>query len=223
MQHREGCDKEKRKVRALISETVNNDIKIKQLESQIKSCNSQHEMQVDEYKKIISSMTEQLDKLKTEKEENRKEVDNKLNMLESEVNILRKARKRLEQERKKLEDQMTIVKENLIFCYDRDEERKSEIAEMDSKLALCHDSKEQLRETIKQDEEKLQAAKKEVDRLIEVGKNITNKGVELLKKEGAEKEKYKAELEKTQKRLRAANNDLLILGHPTHMKESLKF
>ena len=223
MQHREGCDKEKKKVRALISETVNNDIKIKQLETRVKSCNTQHEMQVDEYKKIISSMSDELDKLKTEKTEYKKEVDNKIDMLESEVNILRKARKRLEEERKSLEEQISNLKDNVVFCYDKEEQQKEEIQDMHRTVALCRDSKDELREQIKQDEAKLQAAKKEINRLIEVGKNITNKGVELLKQEGAEKEKYKAELEKTQKRLRAANNDLLILGHPTHMKESLKF
>jgi SMC interacting uncharacterized protein involved in chromosome segregation len=133
----------------------------------------------------------------------KKKFQDKIGELEAAVRNLQNDKNRLEGEVTRLATKVQAVAKNA---------RESITKITDKGIAL-----------VEEDAAKLKKCDDEVKRLRVVGKKITDKGVALLRKEGGEKQKIQDELDKTKQRLRLANNDLLVLGHPTHMTESLRF
>lgn len=172
------CEREKRKVRALISNNVRNEDTLHALERRMAETRKNHAAE-------------------------KKNFQNKIGELEAAVRNLQNDKKRLEGEVTRLSTKIQAVKKSA---------RESIGKITDKSIAL-----------VEEDAAKLKKCDNEVKRLREAGKKITEKGVELLNKDLKEKQKLQAELDKTKQRLREANTDLLVLGHPTHLKESLRF
>lgn len=172
------CDREKRKVRALISNNVRNEDTLHALERRMAEERKNHA-------------------------EEKKKFQDKIGELQAAVRSLQNDKNRLEGEVTRLNTKVQAVKKNA----------RESIGKITNKgIAL-----------IEEDAAKLKKCDNEVKRLREVGKKITDKGVALLKQELADKQKIQNELDKTKQRLSLANNDLLVLGHPTHITESLRF